>query len=155
MKPILAFALLVFLLAPLAAPAQTLYPMTCGVGGGMRMILSPNGDKTTIQLRFRKARQAARVVRPAPGECAWWDRPLNAREPTLMAIEVKAELWTEFRTVGSGPASAGVVSKRSNLSDQRTANFLLDAVRRGSCFVVNTFNTNRGYFEIVAITEGC
>ncbi len=155
MKPIICLMLGLFLLAPLSAPAQTLYPMTCGVGGGMRMILSPNGDKTTIQLRFRKARQAARVTRPGPGECAWWDRPLNAREPTLMAIELRAELWTEFRTVGSGPASAGVVSKRSNLSDQRPANFLLGAARRGSCFVVNTFNTKRGYFEIRSIAEGC
>lgn len=155
MKPILCLLLGLLVLPPMTAPAQTLYPMTCSVGGGMRMILSPNGEKTKIQLRFRKARQAASVTRPAPGECAWWDRPLNANEPTLMAIEVKAELWTEFRTVGSGSTAAGVVSKRSNLSDQRTANFLLGAVRRGSCFVVNTFNTNRGYFEIVAISDGC
>ena len=157
MKPtaLLLAVFCAFSLFPASLSAQTLYPMTCGVGGAMQMILSPRGDKTFIQLRFRKARQAASVVRPGPGECAWWDRPINSAEPSLMGMEVKAELWTSFRAAGSGFTSVGVVSKRSDRDEQETARFLLDATRRGDCFVVNTFNTRRGYFEIRSVARGC
>jgi hypothetical protein len=142
------------------------YPMVCKVGGTMRLILTPHlssGD-TRLELRFRKARQGFHFNRNnlAPGECAWMDRAINNREPSLMAWDLDARVWSSSSATGYGASYGGVV--RDGGSSEGLADYFLQAIRgrviedrrvqRYEFFVVNVHNTGRGYFQISSIQAG-
>ena len=54
------------------------YPLVCRGGGSMVLAYGTGG---TGQVSFERAPRGAGAASPAPGQCAWLDRPLNSKEP--------------------------------------------------------------------------
>ena len=150
-----AVALALCILPLSTKPAFATYPMTCQTGGNMRLHLSPNfrQDEMRLEIHFRKAPRAARDVRPAPGECAWWDRPVNHLEPEIIWVRLRTPIWSRFPATGAGVASTGIVS---GYPQSALASEFLDILRRPGCFVLQVGNSNAGYFVAqLAIQRGC
>jgi hypothetical protein len=122
----------------------------------MSLIVTPQrGSTTALEIRFERSPDAASARRPEAGHCAWSDRPLNSSDPTLVRFDLRAQIWTEFRVVGTGHTSTGVGSSATD-ADAAFAQELLDAVRGTGCFVLNVRNSGRGYLSPTrAIERSC
>jgi hypothetical protein len=128
---IAAICLLAFLVVqPLAAKS---YPMVCKGGGEMVVRFSHVKDSggfhsTSVAIEFKKSRAAASGSEPAPGHCAWVDRPISAEEPSMLAyapgagkdfyFDFKADSWQLTKTEDAGLEQ------------------ILNALRRGGKFYV-------------------
>jgi hypothetical protein len=97
--------------------AATSYPMVCKGGGEMEASFShvkSRGDfhSTSLLITFKKSRAAASVTEPAPGHCAWIDRPISAEEPFSLAyspgsaqdfhFKFRPESWSLTETEDAG-----------------------------------------------------
>lgn len=81
-------------LAPIASAAND-YTVVCNSDGNMKTnyieshnVGSGQRDRVRIRLefQFKKAPTAAGVRQPAPGECAWVDRPFNTKEASRLTL---------------------------------------------------------------------
>jgi hypothetical protein len=101
--------------ASLAAPKS--YPLVCKGGGEMEASFSHVKAKggfhgTSLAIKFQKSRAAASSSEPAPGQCAWLDRPISAEEPSSLAyapgagqdfsFTLKGDKWTLADTEDEG-----------------------------------------------------
>ena len=113
---VVAYALFAVLLTTTSI-AATSYPMVCKGGGEMEAKFShvkSRGDfhSTSLLITFKKSRTAASGTEPAPGHCAWIDRPISAEEPSSLAygpgsgqdfyFEFKTDSWSLTRTEDAG-----------------------------------------------------
>jgi len=93
------------------------YPMVCRGGGGMRVewygARAVTGRSTTPQvaLQFAHAAAAASERQPGPGQCAWLDRPLNAKEASRMVIDGEA---VYFQLQAGGRADVSFIPSEVN-----------------------------------------
>lgn len=138
------------------ASAGELTKIVCKSGANMNVIVSPSAitDETWLQIRFIRARFAYESKAPAPGECTMHARAITADEPDILSVNLRANVWTEFKAVGTGFTNAGVLESRGDVEDQRKANAILNNARGGGFFTLEAYNTNEGYFKIVSIEEG-
>jgi len=152
----LTVAALALCIVPLnSAPAFATYAMMYQNGGNMRLLLQPSfrEDDTRLEIQFRKAPVAASRARPGPGECAWWDRPVNHLEPETIWVRFRAPIWSRFPATGEGIATTGVVGGHPHSA---IANEFLEVLRRPGCFVLQVGNSNAGYFVAqLAIQREC
>jgi hypothetical protein len=147
--------LLCFLAGSETGSAQQNFALVC-TPGAMDLVISPRRDFTRIEIGFIPAPTASRSQMPAPGQCAWWDRPLNSQEPNFVVFELDARIWTQFRAVGSDVVSTGVASGTGG--HENLARDVLEIVRqqRGNgCFSISAHNSGRGYLVGVSIGQGC
>jgi hypothetical protein len=101
--------------ASLAAPKS--YPMVCKGGGDMEASFSHVKAKggfhgSSLAIKFQKSRTAASSSEPAPGHCAWLDRPISREEPSSLAyapgaaqdfsFTFKGEIWKLTDTEDEG-----------------------------------------------------
>ena len=91
------------------------------------------GREQLFHIRFAKARQGAGAHQPAPGECAWVDRPLNSNEPAQLAF------YTErgFRGMSMEMQGSNLVAKSYGHDVVR---YLAQAIGSQQLFYVRAFN---------------
>jgi hypothetical protein len=74
---------------PVQAEKKKSYTLICKGGAGMsasfeRKIRFNKADLYITKIRFVKALKAAGKAKPAAGQCAWFDRPISANEPSVL-----------------------------------------------------------------------
>lgn len=136
--------------------AQETSKMICHAGGTMSVIVAPssNPEETWLQIRFVRSRFSYNNIKPKKGECTFMSRMISDSEPDIMAISLRARIWTEFRAIGEGIADAGVIPTTRYKSDQNTAEQILKQARNDGYFTAEVYQTKEGYFKIVSITDG-
>lgn len=143
---------------PLESEAETkeTSKLICRSGGNMSIIVSPSASnpQTWLQVRFIKSRFSYVSIKPKPGECTFAQRTVTGEEPEILAVDLKARVWTEFKGIGTGHAEAGVVPSDMYKQDQEMAKQILHQVRSEGYFTVEVYNTGEGYFNIVSISDG-
>lgn len=93
MRRVMLLAGTVILLSALSS-AQQSFRIICKGGPGMKVRISPGDVHNSYQklgLFFTKSRRAAGQNGAAlqNGTCAWVDRPMNAREPDILAQDIR------------------------------------------------------------------
>ena len=93
-KPIV-LALLIVTGFALPSRAEQSYVLTCrGHGGGGMLAIADqrvSNPHIFVEITYKRAGQGAGTQAPAPGECAWMDRPVSRSEPTVLHLD-KANL---------------------------------------------------------------
>ena len=148
--PQVAVAVACILLATLLATPSfgaTSYPMVCKGGGEMVAKFShvkSRGDfhSTSLLISFKKSTAAASESEPAPGHCAWVDRPISVEEPSSLAyapgsgqdfhFEFKGDSWGLTRTEDAGLEQ------------------ILNAMRRGGKFYIRCHREGT-YFKVDSV----
>jgi hypothetical protein len=123
------------------------YPMVCKGGGEMvanfSHVKARGGfHSTSLEIKFKKSPAAASVREPAPGHCAWVDRPLSGEEPTSLAY-----------SPGSGQDFFFELKKdgwRLDKSEDAGLEQLLEALRGGEKFYVRCHREG-GYLKVDSI----
>ncbi|KAA3629589.1 MAG: hypothetical protein DWQ09_04950 [Proteobacteria bacterium] len=116
------------------AIAAESYPLVCRGGGAMTTSYTIwRGGEQAFRIRFAKARQGAGARQPAPGECAWVDRPLNNNEPAYL------EFYTErgFRGIDLEMQGSNLVAKSYG---HEVVRYLSQAIGKQQLFYVRAFN---------------
>ena len=125
---------LVYQLGSSTAIAAESYPLVCRGGGAMTASYTIwRGGEQAFRIRFAKARQGAGAHQPAPGECAWVDRPLNNNEPANL------EFYTErgFTGIDLEMRGGNLVAKSYGHAVVR---YLAEAIGSQQLFYVRAFN---------------
>ena len=109
------------------------YPMVCKGGGNMGAELRTSAK--FIAITFEKSPQAASRQEPAPGTCAWVDRPLSPQEPVMLGLAFQK------------PPDNFIIRKENItvlFDDQsfqdRNLKYLVDAIYNGRLFYVRCYN---------------
>ena len=91
-KPIV-LALLIVTGFALPSRAEQSYVLTCRGGAGMLAIADQrvSNPHIFVEITYKRASQGAGSQAPAPGKCAWMDRPVSKSEPTVLHLD-KANL---------------------------------------------------------------
>jgi hypothetical protein len=112
------------------SPSQS-YEMGCMPGGSMQLVYGQN----KIKISFSKASAGGKTAMPGPGQCAWFDRPINASEPSTMEMSV------------STPQVKGIVMNSSSSSislpiwdAEEPLGFFLRAFYNKKLFTVYCYN---------------
>jgi hypothetical protein len=101
------------------APAQQQgFALDCRGGGKMKL----SQDGNFVRISFKRAADGSARRAPRKGECAWTDRPVNDKEPTLLVY-------------AGGDKS----------------NSLIRAVKRGDAFRARAVNNNQGALVILDV----
>jgi hypothetical protein len=151
MKRIVLLALAVMLLSALS-PAQQSFRMICKGGPGIKVRISPGDARNSYQklgLFFTKARRAAGQNEAAlqNGTCAWVDRPMNAREPDILAQDIRPGYQYHVDL----DASRHVVRFRPTNNIYNWVNVLQVP---GKLWTFYARNTNQGELKITQSYEG-
>jgi hypothetical protein len=110
--------------------AEQDYPMVCKGGGNMSLTISDEGPKLTIS--FAKSPQAGSRQEPAPGTCAWVDRPINPQEPDKMYFDFgKRPKFIDIR-------QQNITISLNNIEDTNLR-YLVDGVYNGKLFYVRCY----------------
>lgn len=141
--------------------APTSYRMRCTGGGQMTAHYYPFPSKHMLSLNFAKSAFAAGDSWPAPGQCAWIDRPIYATEPSWMIMEFDPiEMAISRITFGShdGVAGAGLprgsppgIIARIMTVNGDTLDRLLNSIHAGRHFEVKAYNNRGGQFTVADI----
>jgi hypothetical protein len=114
------------------------YQMVCKGGGNMSGSFVTY-DTKKIVINFAKSPQAGSRQEPAPGTCAWVDRPLNPQEPsTLVFVYEKTAMMVDFRYQNMTLRLDPAFTPDGNLR------YLWDAVYNGKIFYFRCYNDARG-----------
>jgi hypothetical protein len=129
------------------AAAETLYTMVCKGGGNMQgnFWQAKRADEPyvthVLTITFTAAPQAGSRQEPAPGTCAWVDRPLNAQEQQDMRLAyrlVPSDLYLHSFNVRQRVYE--IPLDANNISNEQFR-YLLDALYNGKLFYVRCFHT--------------
>jgi hypothetical protein len=117
------------------------YPIICKGGGNMTGLF--NTDAKDIVINFEKSPQAGSRQEPAPGTCAWVDRPINAQEASPLKYTYEnTGMSFDFR----------YKNMTLNLGSRDNAlKYLWDAVYNGKVFYVRCYKNNYGYLTITHV----
>ncbi len=141
MKRLALLLWLVLMLTPLRsmrAQQPESYPMICHGGGKMTLAILPglhtdSGDFIcSYYFEFAKSPYAGSQRQPAPGECAWLDRPIGGDEPSVL-------IWMKPQLKGPNSDNVCTVITANKVDVATTAkevNELIDAVKNGKIFYV-------------------
>lgn len=140
--------------------SQQAYPCVCRGGGTMSldfMISTYHQDvqpsqKTSVM--FQKAFKSASRSLPAPGECAWMDRPISDNEPYFMQQDDRGKGY--YLTLSYSANKGYSVSRIRNTQwikrlDNHLWNIVVESIKKGSYFKVYLKNTGKAYFEVEQI----
>ena len=129
----LTVCLVLLALAQASFAAPKSYPMVCKGGGDMEarfshVKASGGFHSTSLAITFKKSRAAASTSEPAPGHCAWLDRPIAGDEPSSLAYAPGASQDFSFTFKG----------ERWTLGDTEDdgLEYILTKMRRGELFYV-------------------
>jgi hypothetical protein len=128
------------------ASADQDYQMVCKGGGNMWLNL--NFDAKFLNIEFAKSPQAG-SQEPAPGTCAWLDRPINQQEPDYMTFR----FGTLPRAIQIRQQNITILINDANIQDSNLR-YLVDAVYNGKLFYVRCYNkeeSGRHWFEITHV----
>jgi hypothetical protein len=132
-----------------ASAEQPSYVMVCKGGGNMRAELHTSeivGSAQWITIIFEKSPQPASRQEPAPGTCAWVDRPLSPQESS------QAEFYFRKlpRTFTIRQQNITISIDGRNFEDQNLK-YLVDAIYNGKLFYVRCYNIRGG--NLIHITS--
>jgi hypothetical protein len=129
------------------------YPMVCrgGPSMSMRLTFMYPGENVDVKVFFVAARSAANRSQPGPGECAWLDRPLNAKEPRILKFRENHPITTLSLTA-DGPIDGfpgGSLLPGQMVWDNRRekTKYIYRALTRGEIFYIHARNKG-SYFEV-------
>jgi hypothetical protein len=138
--------LLVLALPSPAAGAPKSYPMVCKGGGGMKAefshVKSGSFHSSSLLITIKKSPSAASDSEPAPGHCAWVDRPLRAEEPSRLAYSPGSGQDFGFSFEGD--------RWRPGRTEDERLEYLLRAILRPEKFYVRCHREN-GWFKVDAV----
>lgn len=124
-----------------AAPQS--YPMVCRAGGNMYVQTAlRTDDKLVLEVSFTRAPVSANTRMPAPGTCAWPDRPLRSSEPTKLRLEVANAGWMNVR------CTQGFCEVQANSGDVME---MFGAVTGRLPFQVEVYNDRNGHMMITKV----
>lgn len=137
------------------------YRMECRGGGQMSANYYPRGGHVLLQINLRKAPFAARARAPAPGECAWVDRPIGQKEPFWLEWRFsRSEHGIDRIMFGSDKGVRGL-SLQPNTTKYVSALImevegtrlerLVSAIHRGDRFAVDCYNDRSGHFIVTRV----
>lgn len=135
--------LLVLALLPLAAGGPKSYSMVCKGGGDIKAEFSHvkrgSFHGSSLSITFKKSGSAASSAEPAPGHCAWVDRPLRAEEPSRLVYAPGP--GQDFGFIFEGNRW------RPGVTEDESLEQLLKAILRPEKFFVRCHREN-GWFKI-------
>ena len=142
---VVACALLTALLTTTSI-AVTSYPMVCKGGGEMEAAFSHVKSRgglhsTSLLVTFRKSRAAASVTEPAPGHCAWIDRPISVEKPSSFAYGPGSgqDFYFKFTTESWSLTETEDVGLEQIMNAMRRGEkFYIRCHREGTYFKVDT-----------------
>jgi len=114
------------------ASAEQDYPMVCKGGGNMNLQIAI--EEKSIQINFAKSPQPSSRQEPAPGTCAWVDRPLSPQEPTHMTFAF--EKRPEYMDIRQQNITMSLAA--GNIADGNLR-YLVDGVYNGKVFYVRCY----------------
>ena len=135
---LMTVCLIMFMISTNSYSKQKSYSMVCKAGGSMLLSLVDvliGGRDTKLTIRFKHASQAGTTREPAPGECAWMDRPLSANEPKLLFYLTKNPI-TALR-ISKGNVIIAGTSRKQYTKGSKT---LVEAVNSGRKFFIKAKN---------------
>lgn len=108
MKAIPTKILLLTLLLPSLAIAQSGYPLVCRGGGSMQFRFEGPPSEPELRIIFERAPQPAGSHREnlaalGPGQCTWLDRVISSDEPNKLVqqnVQLFSISWQNKRVVG-------------------------------------------------------
>jgi hypothetical protein len=147
-RSVIGITAICLLICIIAQPAiAKSYPMVCKGGGEMvanfSHVKARGGfHSTSLAIEFKKSPAAASVREPAPGQCAWVDRPLSGEEPTSLAYSPGSgqDFFFELRKDGW----------RLEKSEDAGLEQLLKALRNGEKFYVRCHREG-GFLKVDSI----
>lgn len=126
------------------ADAQQSYLMTCRGGGDMLAIAGQrvSDPHVFVEITYKRATQGAGVQAPAPGECAWIDRGVNADEPNKIMFKDMGVSWTQ---------TACQNGRCWTRTPSRPATDLMNAVMNGQPFQLHVYNDRAGNMIVTRV----
>ena len=124
--------------------AQKSYPMVCRGGGDMEArfshVKSRGGfHNTSLSVTFKKSPAAASSTEPAPGHCAWLDRPITGEEPSSFAYSPGSSMDFSFVFDADGWTLRD--------TEDEGLKHILDKMRRGEVFYLRCHREG-GYLRV-------
>jgi hypothetical protein len=123
---------------------KTSYLMVCKGGGDMVAWIEQNyissDVRVVVYVTFRASPQAASRQEPAPGTCAWVDRPLSAIEQRDLSLAYQwqgEDVPVHRINLHHGRAEALLDASSVPIENLR---YLLDAVYNGKLFYVHCYH---------------
>jgi hypothetical protein len=137
--------------------------MRCVGGGLMSANYHPRGNSHRLMIWFEHAPRHATETLPAPGSCAWMDRPIADAEPNWMQWDFDSRVTSIDRILfGSAAGNRGLrlepnpASQTSGLvMEVRGAmlNALILSIHRGRVFEVDCYNDGQGRFIVTRVVR--
>jgi hypothetical protein len=132
------------------ASAEQDYPMVCKGGGNMWGEFSLYWGNIIV-IYFDKSPQAASQQEPAPGTCAWLDRPISPQEPAKLVPSGRCSDTPKSVTLRYQNIT---IPLDVNRCPDPTLRYLMDAVYNGKLFYVRCYNKEdhgQHWFEITHV----
>ncbi|MEO1562412.1 MAG: hypothetical protein AAFR98_03165 [Pseudomonadota bacterium] len=114
------------------------FPVACMGGGNMSVDLHIFSSPW-MYLNYEKATTGVAAGSLQPGQCAWYDRPMNAAEPSKAIISDSA---AQSRFSLSIQQSGSKVTSRGAAGDPFT--YLIDGMLSGSLFYFHAYTGSCG-----------
>jgi len=112
------------------------YTMICQGGGSMYANVL-NAEYSSYRIYFRKSKNAGTVRAPGAGECAWMDRPISNKEPSVLHYYEKTNPVYNYRVSKS--------SVRITKFSKKNTGRLLQRIYRGQKFFVQVRKDKYGF----------
>jgi len=143
------------------AIAQTGYVMVCKGGGDMvgtirqdynhGAVNLPDFVDTRFTIVFKASPQAASRQEPAPGTCAWVDRPLSSQEQQHMYLSYWRHKALGVSLINVRHQRYDIPLDASTISDP-SFRYLFDAVYNGKLFYVRcSYSQSTHRFEVTSV----
>lgn len=125
------------------------YALKCRGGSLMTYTVSKPEGSVTMEVTFRRSPRAERDQAPAPGTCAWIDRPIRPGEPNVFRIVASGPLKVVCRLPSGTTELERCVLRNSPANIWR----IKEDIRQNLLFEVRVYNNQRGVFIVNPVSR--